>query len=184
MKLSKTGWLLITVGVFLIVLIGLGALRSQQIRQQNQLGEELSTVEIKLNGVQLEQLSRRQEELEQQLSQTVSKFDDARGTLSQSIGSLAISYILFDIADANSVEVTAVSSSGLTSSELGGLTCSALPVTTIIRGELTDIVDFVTRLNGELTTGVISSVEITVPEETGELTYAYIELVVYAYQGG
>jgi len=40
MKLSKTGWLIIIIGVFVIILAGLGTVRSQQVREQDQLNEE------------------------------------------------------------------------------------------------------------------------------------------------
>jgi len=183
MRLTKTSWLVIIIGVFIIMFAGLGAVRYQQVRQQNQLTEELASAQSKLKGIQLEQLSNRQEELEQQLSQTISQSEATKSALSQPIQSITISDTLFDIAEANSVNVMEVSTSGLASEELAGITYSVLPLTARVEGELTNLASFITQLNGEFETGVIKSVEINVPEATSRNTIANIQMVIYAYQG-
>ena len=185
MKLSKTGWLVIIIGVFVIILVGLGVVRSQQVHQQNELKERLALAQSRLQGIQLEQLSHRQEELEQELSQTDSQSATAKTILSQPIGSIAISDILFNIAEASSVNITEINSPGLASGELAGVTCSVLPLTARVEGELADLVSYITRLNRDLATGIVNSIEIKIPETTGEnKPSASIHLVIYAYQGG
>lgn len=184
MKLSKTSWLFIIVGIFIILLVGLGVVRSQQVRQLGQLNEELALAQSRLEAIQLDRFSHRQEELEQQLSQSTPQPETAKATLSQPIGSIAISDTLFNIAEANSVNITELSSSGLASEELAGVTCSVLPVWARIEGDLTNLASFITQLNDELETSVIKSVDITVPETTGEQQpIANIQMAVYTYQG-
>ena len=186
MKLSKKSLLIIAVGIFLIALVGLWTVHSQQVDELKQLKEKLNTAELKLNGLQPEKLSQRQEELERQLNQTISQSETARTVLSQPIGSIAISNLLFDIAAANSVNITEISSSGMANEELAGITCSVLPLTTKVEGEVTDIARFITKLNEELSNGVVKSVEISIPEMTGEgeETSASIQVVIYTYRGG
>lgn len=183
MKISKTSWIIIIIGAFMIALIGLGAVRSQQVNQQIQLDEELTSAELKLDRLQLEQLSHQEEELERQLSQIKSQSETARAALSQSIESIEVSGILFDIAEHNNVEVTEINSSGLATAELDGLTCLVLPLTASVSGNVTDLASFVTKLNDDLITGVIKSVEIIVPEMVGEPALANIQLVIYGYRG-
>ena len=69
--------------------------------------------------------------------------------------------------------------------ELAGITCSVRPLTTKVEGEVTDIARFITKLNEELATGVVRSVEISIPEMTdeGEETSADIQVVIYTYRG-
>ncbi len=184
MKLSKKSWLLITIGVFTIMFVGLWMVHSQQADEQKQLEDKLNTAELKLNGFQTEQLSNRQKELEEQLSQILSQSETARDILSQPIGSITISSIMFDIAEAYNVEVTEISSSGLASEELAGLTCSTLPLNATVEGDMTDLVGFITRLNGDLENGVVNSVEINAPEVAGEKASASIQMIIYTYQGG
>ena len=183
MKLGKTSWLLLTIGVFIIPLAGLGAVRYQQVIQQNQLNEELTSAELKLNGFQLEKLSNQQGELENQLSQTESQLEAAKAILSQPLGSIATSNILFDVAEACGVTVTEISSSGWASDVLEVIPCSVLSLTARVEGDVPKLVSYITRLNGDLTTGVVKSVEIIILETTSEeKASANIQMVIYSYQ--
>lgn len=185
MKLSKTGWLLLVIGVFIIILVGLGTVRAQQVHQQNELKEELALTQSKLQGIQLEQLSYRQEELERQLNQNDSQSDTAKAILSQPMGSITISDILFQIAEANSVNITEINSSGLGSEQLAGITCSVLAFTVRVVGEVADLVGYITSLNHNLATGIVKSTEINIPETTSDnKPSANIRVVIYTYRGG
>ena len=184
MKLSKTSWLFIGIGIFIIVLVGLGIVRSKQVSQLDELNEELALAQSRLKAIQLEGLSHRQQELEQRLSQSTSQPETAKARLSQPMGGIAISDTLFDIADANSVNITELSSSGLASEELGGVICTVRPVSARIEGDLTNLASFITELNDDLKTGVIKSVDVTVPDVTdGQQPTANIQLAFYTYQG-
>ena len=183
MKLTKTSWLIIIIGVFIIFLVGLGVIRSQQVGEQNELNEKLAVAQSKLQAIQPERLSHRQEELEQQLSETISQSKTGRAILSQPIGSISISDILFDIAEANNVEVAEISSSGMAQNKLEGVSCLALPLTTRVEGEITDLVGFITQLNEDLATGAIQSLEISIPATADRKPTAKIQMVIYTYQG-
>ncbi|MFC1903768.1 hypothetical protein ACFLW9_02675, partial [Chloroflexota bacterium] len=76
-----------------------------------------------------------------------------------------------------------VNSSGLSGGDLAGIACSTFPVTASVTGNLTDLINFITRLNGDLENGVINSVEISVPEAADEEASASIQLAIYTYQG-
>ena len=177
MKLSKTSWLFLAIGGCIILFASLGVVHFQRVHQQSQLNEELTLAETKLNGFQ-------QEALEMRLSQTLSQLETTRATLSQPIGSIATSGILFDVAEAYGVEVTEISSSGLTSVNLEGIPCSVLTLTVRVEGDVLALVSFITKLNIYFRTGVVQSVTISIPEMTsGQESSANIRLVVYTYQG-
>ena len=183
LKISKTSWFLLVIGIFIIMFVGLGAVRYQQINQQNQLNEELTLAEAKLNEFQLEQLSYQKGDLERRLSQAISQFETAKAILSQSTGSIVTTSTLFDIAEAYGVEVTELSSSGLVSEELEGVPCSVLSLAVRVEGGISDLIGFITKLNTDLTTGAVQSVEISIPETTSEeKSSANIHLVIYTYQ--
>ena len=181
-------WILIGIGIFIIAFVSLGAIRSQQINEHNQLGQELTLAQAKVKTFQLNQLSARKAELEYQLSQNRVEFEAAEAKLSNTIGSIATSSILFDIAAACGVEVTEISSPGIASAGLGGVTCPVLSLNTQVEGNLPNLISFITMLNNELTTGFVKSVDITIPETAGEeeepeRTSANIQLVLYTDQG-
>lgn len=185
MKLSKTVWLVISIGIFVIAAAGVGMVYFQQIRQQNELNEELTLARSNLERVQMEQLPSQQAELEEQLSQATSQFEAVEAMLSQSVGSIAATGILFDVAKANGVEVTEMTSSGMASDSLEGITCLVISLSAKVEGDVPDLVSFVTELNSYFTTGVVKSITITIPETTSEeKASADIQLVVYTYQGG
>ena len=185
MKLSKITWLVIAIGIFVIALIALGMVRFQQVDQQNQLNEELALTQSNLERIPLEQLSSQQAELEKQLSQTESQFEAVKPILSQPMGSIAASSILFDIAKAYGLEVTKITSSSPATESLEGVNCSVISLTAKVEGDVPKLISFVTKLNSHFTTGVVRSVTITIPKTTnGEKPSANIELTVYTYQGG
>ncbi len=183
MKLTKTSWLIIIVGIFTIILGGLGVVRMQQVQEQNELNEKLAAAQSKLSTIQPEQLSYRQKELEQQLNETASESKTARATFSQTIGVITVSATLFNIAEANSVNITEINSSGMAENKLEGVPCLTLPLTARVEGETMNLVSFITQLNEELATGAVESLEISIPEATGKKSSANIRLVVYTYQG-
>ena len=183
-KLSKKGWLLISVGVFTILFAGLWTVHSQQANEHKQLADKLNTADLKLDGFQTEQLFQRRNELEEQLKQTLLQSEAAREILSQPIESLAISSVMFNIAETCNVEIIEIGSPGPAGEELGGLACNVLPLTATVEGDVTDLVSFITKLNDGLENGIINSVEISIPETTEEKASANFQMVVYAYQGG
>lgn len=184
MKLSKRTLFVIGAGVFIIILGSLGMVCSQRVSEKNELNDKLGQTESRLQGVQLDKLSSQQAELEKQLSQTTSQFEAVRAILSQPVGSITASSILFDIAEAHGLEVIEITSPGPASDSLEGVTCSVTSITARIEGDLPNLISFVTKLNNHLTTGVIKSITITMPETTsGEKVSADIKLVVYAYRG-
>jgi len=185
LKLSKTTLLVIAVGAFIIISATLGVVFSQQVSEQNQLNEKLVLAKSNLERVRLEKSSSRQAELEGQLSQVTSQFEAVKAIFSQPVGSTAVTGILFDVAEAHGLEVTELSSSGQATESLEGVTCSVISLTAKVEGDILNLVNFVTKLNNHFTTGVVKSIEITIPETTsGEKASADIQLVVYTHQGG
>lgn len=197
LKLSKRVWLIIAIGIFVIVGIAVGWVYFQQIGEQDELNKQLALLQSRLNVVQLAPLSSRQAELEEQLSQATPQLEAAKSLLSQPVGSVNVTGVLFDLARAYDVAVTEMTSPGPTTEDLEGVTCSVIPVKVKVEGKVPNLVGFITRLNSYFTTGVVKSVTITaletvssdnvstVLETTGsDNASANIQLAVYSYQGG
>jgi hypothetical protein len=184
LKLSKTSWILLAVGVFIIMFVGLGAVGFKQANQQDQLNEELTLAQLELQRIQLEQLAGQQEVLGNQLSQTLSQLETAKVKLSPPAVGITSGDILFDVAAAHGVTITEIKSSILASDELEGITCSVLSLMARAEGDVPDLIDFIIELNGDLPIGVIKSVAIGIPEATSEdKSSADIQLIIYTYQG-
>ena len=183
MKLSKTSWRILTAGIIIVAFASLGIARAQQINEQEQLSGELSVVEVRLDNLQLRQLSSQQDNLEKQLEQAISQLEAAKDNLRQSIESIEITDSFFEIADTCGVEVIELHSSGPASDELAGIACSVLPLTAKVEGDVPDLISFVTKLNNDFTAGIVKSVDIGTPETSENMSSASIQMIIYAYEG-
>jgi len=168
---------MITAGVLIIAAAGLFMVYSGQLDEQTQLNEQLASAQSRLSGIQLEQLSAKQTELEEQLTQATSQFETAEALFSELEGSTTVISTFLEVAEANGLEVIEIKSPGPAEDKLGELDCWVVPLTAKVNGDTPNLVSFLLELNSSLVTGVIKSVT------TGENDSAEIELVVYTYRG-
>ena len=184
MKLGKKSWLFIGLGLFLIAFVSLWLVYSQQAEAKSRLKEELALARTRLSEMQIDKLSDEQGELEQQLETSMKQSESARETLSQPMNSLIISDILFSTAEANGVNITTISSSGANRVDLNGVPCQTLSLAVNIEGEVADLVDFITELNGDLTIATVKTVSLEIPYPAGvRKPTASIQMAVYTHEG-
>ena len=183
MKLSKTAWLILIIGVFIIIITSLGVTFLQQVNHRDQLREDLALAKNRLGNIQLDQLYSQREELTVQLSQTEADLDTARYSLSQPVNSIITNETLLDIAKTCGVDVKEIKIATSATAEMAGMECSITPFIIKVAGDLPQIIDFITRLNNDQVTSVISSVDILVAQPyTDTLSSATIRQLVYFYQ--
>ena len=190
MKLSKTALILLVVGIFVVIFAGLGVAYSQQGNEQRRLTEELDLAQLRLQKFPASQLASQREELENRLAQAESQLEKAKTDLIHLIESIEASNTLYDIAETCSVEITEIRSFAQTHLGVGGIPCSALPITVQVEGEVLNLIDFIYRWTSEYPTGTVKSVEINAPEKSDEETEeeqakpsAIISLIIYTYEG-
>jgi hypothetical protein len=197
LKLTKTSWIMLSVGICVILFAGLGVARSQQLQEQDQLKAELEVAEMRLDKFQIGDLSSQTEELAKQLKQTELQIRSAKARLAVLTGSIAASDAFFDIAQTCGVEVTEISSPGRAKDDFEGLECLSLLLVVTVEGDVSNLINFVAALNRDFPTGMVKSVEVNVPEvvdeEEGEegdgveaesvKPSAEIQLFIYSYRG-
>jgi len=190
LKLSKTTWIFLAAGIFVILCASLGMVYFQQDNEQSRLNEELILAQLRLKKSPAHQLDSQQEELESRLAKAGLQLKAAKNSLYQSTQSIEASDALFDLAEAHQVEVTEIDSPGTTTEELEGVTLSFLPLTVTVEGDVLNLIDFIYKWTHEYPTSVVQSAEITVPEpveeeeETEEeKPSAVINLHIYTYEG-
>ena len=195
MKLSKVSLLMLSIGMFVVIFASLGISYSRQVGEQQQLDEELSVAEMRLNNVQIKELRAQQDELQMRLDNSISQLNVAKDELRQPVDSISINDAFFDIARLSDVTVMSTSSSGIGDDSLGSLECAVLTLTASVAGETTDLIDFVIRLNEDYTTGVIRSAQLYLDSAADNglsdnmtvsdnaTSTATVRLVVYGYEG-
>ena len=170
LKLSKKTGLVIATGAFIIILAGLFMAYSGQVGEQDELNEQLAQAQLNLDKIQMEQLSSRQAELETQLSDNLTALEAVKAILAQQqpAGSIAAATILFDVAEAHGLEVTEMTSSAPATESLEEVTFSVISLTAKVEGDVPSLVGFVAELNSYITTGIVKSTTITIPETSNE----------------
>jgi hypothetical protein len=184
LKLSKTSWLILSVGLFVVIMAGLGLTRSQQLQAQSQLSQELSVAETRLDKLQVEDLRQKQEELQRQLDESTIRLTEAKDKLRQTIESINVTDEFFEIAQFCGVEVESISSSNIRDDKLEDINCSVITLNAVVEGEVPNIINLVIKLNTDFTTGIVKAVQISIPETSDEDEPAInIQMVVYTYEG-
>jgi hypothetical protein len=184
LKLSKTSWLVLSVGIFIVVAAGLGLTRSQQLQEKGQLDEELSIAEKRLSKLQVKDLREQQEELQGRLDESAIQLMAAKDSLRQPIESIDVTDEFFAIAHYCGVEVMSISSSDIKNEKLGDIACSVISLNARVTGEVSNLINFVIKLNNDFTTGVVESAQMSISEGVAEgESSAGVQMVVYAYEG-
>jgi len=196
-KLSKTSWLLLASGVFIIAFASLGMAYLNQSGQQTQLNQELSQAQLIIKKASTNELVPRKEELESRLAQAKSQLKAVKASLSQTKENIEACDSLFDIAETCDVEITEISSSPpMNNARLNEAIYTTLPLMVKLNGDMPDLIRFILNWTKENPTGVVESVRIGIPvtgsegeeeideeEEEGKQPSASIKLVIYSYRG-
>ena len=165
MKLGKASWLMLTVGIIIVAFGSLGIARAQQVEQRDQVEEEITVAERRLDNFQLKQLYTQKGELEERVEETESQLEAVKDELGQSIGSIGVTESLFEIAAANDVEIVIISSTDISTGKLANITSSIARITLNVEGDVPDLIKFITALNNDFTTGVVISAAITIQDQ-------------------
>jgi len=182
-KLSKASWLILSAGIFVVVLAGLGVTRSQQLQQQSKLDETLAMSESRLSKIEVTQLDQQLETLGKQVAEAEAQLSEAKDRLRQTVVSVDVTDKFFVIAGYSNVAVQNISNTAIQKTTLGGVGVSTMSVSARVTGAVEDIIDFVINLNSGFTTGVVKSATITVVSGDDEAgSSAAIQMVVHSYE--
>lgn len=184
LKLSKTSWLILSAGVFVVVLAGLGLTRSQQLKEQTELDEALAITNARLSKLELTGLQQEQAELQQRLDEGKSELEEVKNRLRQTVESVEVTDEFFQIAEYSNVDIISYSNSMMSAGSLGSVGCMTTMINASIEGYTSDLIDFVINLNQGFTTGIVRNVSISIPDEEDEnKSTSSISVTVYSYEG-
>jgi len=201
MRLSRTAWLILVIGVFVIAFAGLYMIYLREQRAQEPLNEALAVAQTILPKLTTEatKLENTLAEMEDRLAQAKSHLQTAKATFpTRRVESIEVDEVLFGTADSWDLEIT-----NLTATEPGDLTVPVeveaedieaedievedinFTVTTFtvqVKGEVADILNFIHSVvnHRDFDSATVELVNIVVPEpltlaEKGELTEDEIE---------
>jgi len=189
MKLSKTAWLILGIGIFVIAFATLYMLYSRQVGEQEQLQGSLAVAQ----GA-LPQLVSEREDLESQLTQWESQLAEATSSLAkieasfpESVQSIEYDERLFKLADDCDLEIIELTAEEPSEEKVEDVTYAVTSFGVKVRGEVADILDFVNAIatSEYFTTATMEMVDMKIPEpdEEEDKPSATIGLVIYSYKG-
>ncbi len=187
LKLSKTSWLILSAGVFLVILAGLGLTRSQQIQDLNASKDELKIKTARLNSLDTTDLKNQVESLQQKIALGQSDLQDAASRLNKSVISPDVAEEFYEIADESGVIVDTFTSTAISSSSLQGIPVSETSISGRVNGTLEQVVNFIINVNTSFRTGYVKSANLQIDTSSADdvgmdaYTDASLQMIIYSY---
>lgn len=206
MKISKTTWIILIVGVFLILGSSIGWIYYQQLNQQNAIDADIAAAKETLAGINFDDLNRQKAEISKDMSAAEDDLEDIQKDLYTALDSIQITDILLSEAQYYDISIKEMSSSGEASASVAAIHYNTLDFVLNVEGTMKNIKLYVERINELFPTSASSYVQmdrieeeeteseteeeeetegetITVEPEEITLMKGKISLVIYSYEG-
>ena len=164
-NLSKTSWIILSVGVFIVVLAGLGVTYSQQLKANSQAKDELALTELRMEKFDIDELEQQESVLSALLEDSTALHDTGIIRFQESIASIDVTNKSYAIAAVSGVEIIDIGTTDVQSGFFMDLPCKKIVMKVTVRGELTDMITFVLNMNDSFETGYIEAIQTVVDEE-------------------
>ena len=193
MRLTRTTWLILALGVFVIAFAGLFVVYSRQASQQKDLKSSLAEAEARYPQLtsQIQTLQSQLAQRQSDLAAELLKLRAAKAKFPPSVQSIDYHQILLRIADDWDLEVMSLTASQPRQEKVDSVTYLVTTFGVVVRGEMANMLDFVHTLatSQYFTNATVTVVSINIPEPptgqggTPEKPQATISLDIYAYPG-
>jgi hypothetical protein len=160
LKLGKASQLMLSAGVFIIILSGLGITYSKQMQEKGQLDEQLYMSRARLEKLTVSELEEQLAVLRAKVNAGGPQISGARETMNQNIDSVEVTDLFFAIAEESNVTVNGLSTSVIMERPVGAINCSTITLSATVTGEVPDLVQFVINLNEGYVSGYAGSAQI------------------------
>jgi len=190
MRLKKTTWITLGVGLFIIAAVLVYMVYQGQAKNRQEADASLDeasdavvvlfaskgNLEAKLSGFE-EELAQWQGQigqLEAELNQAISALSQTEARFPGSVESIEYDEALFGFARANDLEIESLSVTEPADKDVEGIIYSTTSFTVKVRGEVADILDFVNIIvtDDDFQTAILKSASIAIPRPLTELEKA------------
>ncbi len=180
MKISKKVWLIIGIAIFVIALVSLVRIYTQQVKEQEPLRTSVAAQQALLRT-----LTTQENDQQNKLNAAESLLEASRVKFPQSVESIEYGEDLFNIAGDCNVELTSLSPSMPGTRTAGAVTYSVSSFAMVVQGEVNNILDFINALRigdsfRQAWSAEVNSVSIGSGAAGSEAT---INLDIYGYKG-
>lgn len=189
-KLSRTVWVVLTIGVLLLLFLTLGIAYRGQLQEQDQLNNQIAAMRQKIAKYPIMELSTREADINKQLVDVEAQIGILKTNLTQSTDGIDAANRLYEMAETAGVELIEVRSSGLGPQNIEKMSFITQPLTLKVKGDAAHLIEFILSISKKFSTGVVKSVEIYSPpavvvngSSVTSPSAASIVLDIYSYEG-
>jgi hypothetical protein len=158
-KLTKTTWIALIVGIIVIAGFSLGWIYSGQNSEKNQLDSEIALANQKLSRITFDDLNTQKDQLTQQMDLINTQTEETKANLVSSEDSIDATDMILEDARNNNVDVVDMSSSGLSTESLADINADTLSISIKVVGSEQDIARFATSLGQIFPTCVVKTIQ-------------------------
>ncbi len=177
-KMGKGLWIMLSIGLFILVLAGIGAGYMKEKQQQEQLNEELGTAQSEVAILAQSKLPAQKATAETQLEQTQTQLTEIKNQFNVPMVSTDVFQTLTDAATKEKVKIVTMTSSGDESVTMNTLPFNQLKINMIVIGNISDIYNFIKKLESIFPSAVLEPVTITGEEAQSTATMG---LTIYSF---
>ena len=194
-RISKTAWIFLGVGIFVIAFAALYMLYSQEKSEYSRLQDDLTLAQTETIVIatdkgnaqsQLDSLQTNLSKLQSNLSKAKIQLENSKTGFPASVESIEYEEILFFVAERWGLQVISVAGTEQGTVNVENITFKVANFSVVVKGQVDDILGYLSSISIEpnLVSATVNSVSLTVPEEDPEGTEnptANINLTVYGY---
>ncbi len=185
LKISRTGWLVLTIGILIVLMVTLGLTYQNELKEQGSLNQPLTQAKSVLAKYSNDRLSVQQETLGKRLTILQSAITNNKESLKCSLENILIVDCLYGTARDSSVTITELNLSEESSRKLEDIPFSDLTLIVKAEGTVLDLVTFLANLSADFPTATVQAVKLT-NSQAGELQSqpsVSITLTIHSLEG-
>jgi hypothetical protein len=160
MKLTKTSWIILIVGLLVIAAGTLGWMYSQRLDQQRQVEEQLSAAQKKLALIKLDDLNDQKDQFTKQIKELNALLAEKKNRLKAPVDGIKTTDEILAKAKSYRIDILEMSSPGLSGEQLAGTELETLAISIRFIGNINDIVNFAINLNELYPTSIENLVQL------------------------
>jgi hypothetical protein len=160
MKFTKTGLIIIIVGILVIAAACLGWIYSQKLEKQKQLDSQLVEANKKLSLITFDDLNLQKDQINQKIEELNTQMASVKTRLITSEDSIDTTNAILQDAKSHDIDIINITSPGKASSDMSGLTLDKLSVEIDLVGSAQDIANFAVSLNERFPASIESLVQL------------------------
>jgi len=188
MKISKTAWLILGIGFFVIASAVLVMFFLRLSGDAEQMEENLSVSQVLLTKLTSDrgELHGQLLQLENQLDEAEVAYSQSKANFPQAVMSIEYDEELFLIADDCDLEVMSLIASEPRESEVEEISFDNTAFEVEVRGSVSNILSFINNVATDVyfNSATVELVNMEVPEPyEGKQPLATIEIIIYSYEG-